>query len=150
MAYHVAVAAIHRPFLSESSSASSSLALDVTQASAAEIAKIIRVYRKAYKFSEAPPFVVYHLLRGTLAHLLAVLAIKVAENKRSTLGLKSCLDALKEMAVVWPTRMAEVIHLIRELSYRWKMTWALPMHLSNPISDIPSVQYCYYALLGNR
>ncbi|KAH7121817.1 hypothetical protein B0J13DRAFT_158677 [Dactylonectria estremocensis] len=131
MCYHVSVVAIHRPFLSNTSGSSSSLALQTMISSAASISKVIRLYRRTSDFTKAPPFVVYHLLRAALAHLLAASAAEKTSGKKPLTDLAICLDALEEMSKCWPTRVSQVINLIRELACRWKVTWALPMHLSN-------------------
>ncbi|KAF7552871.1 hypothetical protein G7Z17_g4020 [Cylindrodendrum hubeiense] len=131
MSYHVSVVAIHRPLLSNASESSSSLALQTMISSAACISRVIRLYRKTSDFTKAPPFVVYHILRAALAHLLAASAAETPVCKKPSSDLAICLDALEEMAECWPTRVSQVINLIRELACRWKVTWVLPMHLSN-------------------
>lgn len=131
MSYHVSIVAIHRPLLSNASESTSGLALQTMASSATCISRVIRLYRKSFDFAKAPPFVVYHILRAALAHLLAASAAEKPICKKPSPDLTVCLDALEDMAKSWPTRVSQVVNLIRELACRWKVTWVLPMHLSN-------------------
>ncbi|KAH6987122.1 hypothetical protein EDB80DRAFT_731379 [Ilyonectria destructans] len=131
MSYHVSIVAIHRPLLSNASESSSGLALQTMISSATCISRVIRLYRKTFDFAKAPPFVVYHILRAALAHLLAASAAEKPVCKKPSPDLTVCLDALEDMAKSWPKRVSQVVNLIRELACRWKVTWVLPMHLSN-------------------
>ncbi|KAH7121490.1 hypothetical protein EDB81DRAFT_666491 [Dactylonectria macrodidyma] len=140
MCYHVSIVAIHRPFLSNTSGSSSSLALQTMTSSAASISRVIRLYRKTSDFAKAPPFIVYHLLRAALAHLLAASAAEHTSGRKPLPDLAICLDALDEISKCWPTRVTQVTNLIRELACRWKVTWALPMHLSNTPAHLINVE----------
>ena len=133
MSYTVCQILIHRPFLNDSSESIYKLAFRATSTACSNMSRLICSYRKISSFGMAPPFVVYHILRAALGNLLIVSSKETTLRKRIFPPLKICTDALEEMSSTWPVRVAEALNLIRQLAARWRVTWALPLHLSQPV-----------------
>lgn len=133
ISYQVAQLAIHRPFLDNAAARTTRLALEATTTAANMISRIVKVYRKRYSFSNAPPFMIYHLLRAAMSHLLVVSIAGDTIRRQKFLPLDIILVSLEEMRLRYATRVDQAIWVIREVAAKWSVTWALPMHLSQPV-----------------
>lgn len=148
ISYQVALLAIHRPFLHNASPISMKVAKESTAAAAIAVSRIVGTYRKLHSFRTAPPFMVYHLLRACVSHLFAAAGDLSTSRKQTSMPLKLCLISLEDMISTFPQPVHGAINIVQELAARWKVTWALPMHLSQPLATRPPVD-SYSLIVGD-
>ncbi|KAB8303661.1 hypothetical protein EYC80_005055 [Monilinia laxa] len=140
LAYHTALLLIHRPFLNEpKGSETLSFALRSATNAAASIARIVRAYRKFRGFAGVNPQIIDYILSAAVIHLLNATSGRNFLGRQSTNSLRNCLDALVEIQNTWMPQASRAIRQIQELANRWKVVWALPLHLSQrlPAREIP-------------
>ncbi|EPE27009.1 Zn2/Cys6 DNA-binding protein [Glarea lozoyensis ATCC 20868] len=140
LSYHAALLLIHRPFLNEpTGSVTLGLALRSATSAASSIARILRNYRTHPGFKSVGPQVQEFVLAAAVIHLLNATAGRTKLGRQSSNGLRSCLDWLEGMDSKWRVQVNRSITRIRELAHRWKVAWALPLHLSYPTeSTLPA------------
>ncbi|TVY71382.1 Nitrogen assimilation transcription factor nit-4, partial [Lachnellula suecica] len=141
IAYHTAVLLIHRPFLNEpAGSFTLDFALRSATSAAASISRITRTYRKHSAFKEVLPQIIEYLLSAATIHLLNATSGRTPLGRQSANGLRCCLDALQDMEPKWEVRVQRAILRIRQLAHRWRIGWALPLCLSQPLQDHELIQ----------
>jgi hypothetical protein len=96
-------------------------------------AQIVRMIRMVRSFAEAPPFVIHHLLTASIMHLLNATTQEPGIRTQSVNRFRVCVGALEEMTTRWKCAKKSV-KLLRGLAQRWKVVFALPIHLSSPLS----------------
>jgi hypothetical protein len=134
MAYHAAILLIHRPFLNEPSGSSTlNLALRSATSAAASISRIIRGYRHHNGFANLAPQVIDYILSAAVIHVLNATSGRTTLGRQSANGIRSCIEALLDMQPKWHFRVKRSITRIQELAHRWKVVWALPISLSQPL-----------------
>jgi hypothetical protein len=134
ISWHVAMVLMHRPFLANCPQSMVDIANQASKTSCNAVSRAIRLYRKKSSFVKAPPFLIYHICRAALAHLQVLSASPPSIRKRCSVTLRDCTQALEEMAVTWPLRATQAVRVVCESAHRWKVIWALPIHLSSPPS----------------
>ncbi|QSZ34525.1 hypothetical protein DSL72_006119 [Monilinia vaccinii-corymbosi] len=136
LAYHTGLLLIHRPFLNEpKGSETLSFALRSATNAAASIARIVRAYRKFRGFAGANPQIIDYILAAAVIHLLNATSGRNFLGRQSAKSLRSCLDALVEIQNTWMPQASRAIRQIQELANRWKVVWALPLHLSQRLPE---------------
>jgi hypothetical protein len=134
VAYHTAVLLIHRPFLNEpTGSFTLDFALRSATSAAVSISRITRTYRKHPAFKEVLPQIIEYLLSASIIHLLNATSGRTLLGRQSANGLRCCLEGLQDMEPKWEVRVQRAILRIRQLAHRWKVVWALPLSLSQPL-----------------
>lgn len=133
MSYQVAIISINRPFLHDPRKNIAQVATQAMIISSTAISHIVKRYRKIESLANAPPFVMYHLVRAAVTHLFAAASKEASVRKRVSGALQLCTDALEEMRSIWSLRGEQTLHLIRELAAQWKVTWILLLKLSQPL-----------------
>jgi hypothetical protein len=136
LAYHTSILLTHRPLLNSlSGSTSLRLALHSTTSNATSISRLIRAFRKGdNNLATAPPYLINYLLSAAIIHVFnATAGRKSRLGRASAHGLSACLEALREMRLLWKHRTSVAIRLIRELAERWKVVWAMPMQFCQPL-----------------
>jgi hypothetical protein len=137
LSYHAAVLLIHRPCLNEPVGSSTlEIALRSATSAAASISRIIRCQRRHAGFVAVLPQVIEYILSASVIHLLNATSGRTKLGRQSANGLRSCIGALHEIHPRWKIRVQRSLMRIRELAHRWRVVWALPMSLSQPISPI--------------
>jgi hypothetical protein len=141
IAYHAALLLIHRPFLNEPSGSSTlNFALRSATSAAASISRIIRGYRSHCGFVNVAPQVIDYILSAAVIHLLNATSGRTTLGRQSANGIRSCVEALLDMQPKWSIRMQCSITRIQELAHRWKVVWALPINLSQPLVNESQTQ----------
>jgi hypothetical protein len=136
VSYHAALLLIHRPFLNEpAGSVTLGLALRSATSAASSISRIVRNYRAHVGFKSVAPQIMEYVLSAAVIHLLNATAGRTKLGRQSANGLKNCLEALESMDTKWRLRVNRSITRIQELAHRWKVAWALPLHLSYPLNS---------------
>ena len=139
LSYHTSVMLIHRPFLRPSEGmpdALRDLSQEAVTSSAASFTRIIRSPDISPRIPLLPFFVVHHVLTAGICHLFNATSTTDAKLRRTSgRNVKDCAEAIERLAETWPERAGQALKVLRELATRWKVVWALPMHLSNPIAD---------------
>ncbi|RDW59436.1 hypothetical protein BP6252_12523 [Coleophoma cylindrospora] len=134
MAYHAALLLIHRPFLNEPLGSSTlNFALRSATSAAASMSRIIRGHRNYCGLSNVAPQIIDYILSATVIHLLNATSGRTTLGRQSANGIRNCVEALLEMQPKWNVRVERSIIRIQELAHRWKVVWALPMNLSQPL-----------------
>lgn len=152
LAYHTAILLIHRPFLNEpKGSETLSFALRSATNAAASIARIVRAYRKFRGFADANPQTIDCILSAAVIHLLNATSGRNSLGKQSANSLRGCLNALEEIQNTSLPQARRAIRQLQELANKWKVVWALPIHLSqhlpedtsqnHNLSDIPPLEW---------
>jgi len=78
-----------------------SKALDLAQSAASHISTLVTVYRETFTLKRTSPFLTAYLLSASITHILT-LSLR-SSHVEATLGLQQCMQALKDMEVVWPS-----------------------------------------------
>ncbi|KAK6074926.1 fungal specific transcription factor domain-containing protein [Seiridium cupressi] len=130
ISYQVVQLAVHRPFLCNAAPRTMRLALESTTPAANAISHIVRVYRKHHNFANAPPFMIIPSLARS--HVTPARRFYDWGQREETVSppLHLILTSLEEMKLRYATRVDQGVWVIREGAASWKVTWALPMHLS--------------------
>ena len=144
--YHMAVLVMISPFLRTSprtadhsnegnpeSGTDTALVLRSITSSASESIRLCRVLRDKYSLSSAHSIIAHHLLSASLVHLMNATSSSAKLRRQSVFWLRSGMEMLEQMRVVWPTRADRSIMLLRVLAQKWKATGALPLRFSGPI-----------------
>lgn len=133
--YQTAMLLVHRPLLNESpGSFTLDLALRSVTSAAASISRILRVHRKYSGFKHVMPEVIECVLSAAVIHLLNATSGRTTLGRQSANGLRTCLEVLQEMEPKWHVRVDRAISRLQQLAHRWKVIWALPLNLSQPLS----------------
>jgi hypothetical protein len=141
LAYHAALLLIHRPFLNEPAGSSTlEFALRSATSAAASISRIVRVYKSHQGFATVAPQVMDYILSAAVIHLLNATSGRTTLGRQSANGIRSCVQALMDMDQKWQVRVQRSIRRIQELANRWRVVWALPISLSQPLSTNQSHQ----------
>lgn len=138
LSYHTSVMLVHRPFLRHSEDipeALRRLALSSTNSSAVAFVKLIRSADVAANMAKLPFFVVHHALTAGICHLFNATSNNPRLRRTSGRAVKSCAEAIEALAKRWHVRAEQALKVLRELAARWKVVWALPMHLSYPVAQ---------------
>jgi hypothetical protein len=136
VAYHTAVLLIHRPFLNEpTGSFTLNFALRSATSAAASISRITRTYRKHQAFKEVLPQIIEYLLSASIIHLLNATSGRTLLGRQPANGLRCCVEALQDMDPKWEIRVQRAVLRTRQLAHRWKVVWALPLSLSQPLQQ---------------
>ncbi|KAF2808829.1 uncharacterized protein BDZ99DRAFT_499213 [Mytilinidion resinicola] len=136
MSYQTSLLLIHRPYMREDPGSSSyRLALRSMTAAAAQMTRLIRMFRKTGNFVDAPPFVIHHILTASIMHLLNATTLEPSIRQQSIGRFRVCVDALEEMQPMWQ-HARRAVRLLQGLAQRWAVVFALPIRLSNPLSSI--------------
>jgi hypothetical protein len=131
MSYQTSLLLIHRPYMRENPETSSyRLALRSMTAAAAQMTRLIRLFRKTGHFVDAPPFIIHHILTASIMHLLNATTSEPGIRQQSIGRLRVCIDALEEMQPMW-RRARKAVKLLQGLAQRWGVVFALPIRLSN-------------------
>lgn len=135
MSYQTSLLLIHRPYMRESPETSSyRLALRSMTAAAAQMARLIGVFRKTGHFVDAPPFVIHHILTASIMHLLNATTLESGIRQQSISRFRVCISALEEMISMWQYA-GKAVRLLQGLAQQWKVVFALPIQLSNLVNS---------------
>jgi len=136
VAYNAALLLAHRPFLNEAlNSDSMRLALRSVTTAANTISSFIRRLRNKSTFATAPMYIISYIFSASVIHLLMATAGKqMPATRRAVSGLAACINALEDMQKVYSFKVDKTLRRLQELAGRWRVTWALPLRLSYPIS----------------
>ena len=75
-----------------------------------------------------------YIVCAAVIHLLNATGGRTTLGRRSAANLKICIDALTAMRKRWKIRQEASFGFIRELAHKWKVVWALTIHLSSPLA----------------
>ncbi|KAF5388613.1 hypothetical protein D9757_004721 [Collybiopsis confluens] len=78
-----------------------SKALDLSQSAATHLSALVTVWRETFSLKRCSPFLTSYMLSTGIMHLLT-LRLRPS-NPQAAHGLRQCLDALEDMAVLWPS-----------------------------------------------
>lgn len=133
LSYHSAIILVHRPYLSECHpNVIKDLALESMSGAADAGTKILKRSVQLLDISRMPFFTVHHVLTIALTHLLLTTLGQPRSLQRSVRGLRICLEVLKLLEGTWYARASSSIKTIQETARRWRVVFALPIHLSEP------------------
>lgn len=148
LSYHTSMMLIHRPFIRMSEDvpqALRTLSLEAATTSAATLTRIIQRPDLAPSIPMLPFFTVHHVLTAGICHLFNVTAKDARLRRTSARRVKQCVKAIEQMAEQWTVRAEQALSVLRELAARWKVVWALPMHLSSPLAGHGPQEYSLVA-----
>ncbi|CAK5278863.1 unnamed protein product [Mycena citricolor] len=127
MQYWCAVLLLHRPFIRKTGSRMPSPAPENTEsrgraersyeqcASAANhITTIAGLYSETYTLKHCAAFLCYYIFTAAIMHVSS--ATLFPANPQARIGLGKCMDALREMQVVWPGA-ARALELLRGVQF---------------------------------
>ncbi|KAJ7121042.1 fungal-specific transcription factor domain-containing protein [Mycena epipterygia] len=125
MQYWCAVLLLHRPFIRQNSvrnkhssptpedgdvRGSAEKSYELCAGASNHITTIATLYSETYTLKHSPVFLVYYIFTASIMHVTSLSAYPTDPQAR--LGLTKCMDALKEMEIIWPSA-ARALELLR-------------------------------------
>ncbi|KAH0591126.1 hypothetical protein H2248_001229 [Termitomyces sp. 'cryptogamus'] len=76
-------------------------AFDLAQSAATHLSAIATIYRETFSLKQGSSFLTSYILNAAVMHILTLTLRPL--NVQASLGFKQCMEALKDMQVVWPS-----------------------------------------------
>lgn len=135
MSYNMSQILIHRPYLSNQttpSTSSTSLQHLALRTMATAASATVRLVKNPHYSHHPSPFVVHSILTAAVALLVlsATTSAAALPRKQSIRRLRVLFEALEAMLPLWPKRASRGIAMLRGLARRWDVVAALPMRHS--------------------